>query len=293
MVHGLFKLLVVLHRCAGTGGYQSFCFSEVLIVRSEEHGYAIYGGLYGVVYADAEPAADVGHLPVLIDRREHAECVEQQHARMSDVHLVGFGVAHVSAVEYLEYLVQMGFVYLVGHEHEFGVFVRVHVACQQLLVLRPRAARYDHLRRSCHESFHRGYLFGVSGYLVHAVEACVAGHGGVRNAVCLQQLHRCLVLHVDVCEVRQQPQIGLAPRQEEQLFGSEYGGHAVGRNALSVEFHEVGGPELVFDKDSLCGLYERHESPCFAGCGKGQIGHYIHFVVILSQLVSGGREEGE
>ena len=187
----------------------------------------------------------------------------------------------------------MCFVYLVGDKHQFGVFVRVHVVCQQFLVLRPCAARNDHFLRPRHKLFHDGYLFCVSGYLVHAVKSCVAGHGGMVDSVCLQQCHRGVVLHIDMRKIRQQSQIGFAPRQEEQLFGSEYGGYAVGRHFLPMQFRQIGGPELVFHEYRHAGLHQRHKRPCFAYGGKGQIGHQVYLIVVLAQAVAGRREESE
>ena len=112
--------------------------------------------------------------------------------------------------EEVEDIMQVLLVNLVRHQDQFGIRVLLDVSRQQFFILRPCATRYDDAGTSLCEGMDEpqarvgiSLLSNQAGYLTHAVEARVAGYGGILDAMSSKQLQGLLVLHEDMREAFQ------------------------------------------------------------------------------------------
>ena len=179
-----------------------------------------------------------------------------------------------------------------GREHELEVGVLVEIRNDNLLVLRPRTARHQHLP-AAREAFSQRQGLGGVANVEHAVEARVAHHVHIRHAYAFEQSARGFVLHEQVRHAAQAASVAAAVRAEENLVFAEDARHAVAGNAALVEHLDVIAPKLVFDEKGSLRTSQFHEAPRVEGRVERQVAHEVGAVVILAHLVARGREKGE
>ena len=126
------------------------------------------------------------------------------------------------------------------------VLVEIH---KQLLVRRPSAARDDAVA-TANELLHFGEGLGLPGNGCHTVEARVATHGDVCQAVGLEQLSRGVILHEEMghgIELFAEP---LAERLEEKRLLIENQRDVKQWNAGLFQRPHIVEPKLILDEKS-------------------------------------------
>ena len=156
-------------------GISALCFEQLngfhkfLILRSENHRNAINCSLKSIVDSHSETTSDIGNLAIAVDGREQPEAVDNQAVGLTDILLVGTGIAHVGAFQFTDNLYQMVFVDNVRSDNQLHLWMLVKVFNKQILVRLPGA--------SCHEShrvvlekLHQRQMFGLLTNLQHTVK---------------------------------------------------------------------------------------------------------------------------
>lgn len=246
-------------------------FLEFVVVGAEEDGFAEGECFEDVVYAVAETAADVGDGGVAVEFGEESDVVDDEDVVVVVVGVGGeLGVGDGVREKGLD-LEDVLPVDEVWSDDGFGgepVGFGVAGAGEDLFVGWPCASGYEDVAVvSVEEVFDDGVGEGGGGYLVDAVEACVAGEGAVADVVAVEELEALCVLDEEVGEgegelAEEPPAVGL----EEVLVGAEDGGEEVGGNVTEPECAEVVVPEFVFDEEGGGGVSGGEEAACVAGC---------------------------
>ena len=115
------------------------------------------------------------NLAIAVDGREQPEAVDNQAVGLTDILLVGTGIAHVGAFQFTDNLYQMVFVDNVRSDNQLHLWMLVKVFNKQILVRLPGA--------SCHEShrvvlekLHQRQMFGLLTNLQHTVKTGIPHH---------------------------------------------------------------------------------------------------------------------
>ena len=159
-------------------GYQLAGLAELIIVGAKDNWHAIHRSLGHIVYTHTEPTADISHLTVTIDGREHSEAVDNETIRRRDILLRSCRVTYMWALQFGNDSCQMLFVYLVGGDDQLHLRVIVEVFDENVFVFGPGAAR--HQCKPVRKLFHQRQRFGQIHNVHHTVEAGIPTDGHVR-----------------------------------------------------------------------------------------------------------------
>ena len=197
-----------LHECvvaeSALTAYDVVCFFEFSVIGTEDDWFSKSECFENVVYSVAPTAADIGYVGVVVDRREHAHIVDNQHRSVG-----GFGVAHLRishTVAFAEELFYPGYVCLADDvwgqdEFQWRYLGRFEILEQVFFVWFPTASGDDDFGLCwvvpvfwVDKPFYGRVRFDVSGDVEHAVEPCIPGNGAFCDAVRLKELYGFLVL---------------------------------------------------------------------------------------------------
>ena len=92
-------------------------------------------------------------------------------------------------------------------------------------------------------------------------------------------------------EAFQHGSILLSVRSEEDLVGAENARDAVNGYVAVAQYVQIVVPKLVFNEESHNRSHRAQELSCVRHCVDGQISYDVRLLVVLSHLVSRGREE--
>lgn len=129
--------------------------------------------------------------------------------------------------------------------------------------------------------------------LQHTVEAGVTDNRDIMDTYLGKQVLADLVLHIEMGEALQHMRILPSVPLEEYLVGTEDAADTIDGHATVLEDMQVVIPELVFDEER----HHRMDGPQeTAGVGdgvQGKVADDIRSLIILTDLITGGREERE
>ena len=180
----------------------------------------------------------------------------------------------------------------VRRQNQFYIFATVEVLDDKLFVFGPRTAG-DEGFPFLGEALDEGQVFGGLPDLYHAVEPGIAHDRYVGNADIGEKTARRFVLDIEVCEIAKYPPEVCAVGTEEYLTGTENRRNDIEGYATAVEFVEVVGPELVFDKYGLSGSGDVEEAAHVARQVEGKVAHEVGTRIVFAHFVARWRKEGE
>ena len=177
-------------------------------------------------------------------------------------------------------------------DDEFDVGIVVYQPDQQLFVGAPGRSGHEEAVFAL-EAFDDVDMLGGPGDLGHTVETRVAGHEDVVEPERCEEFLRLFVLDEHHVERLQ----GLAPQTavgaEEDRIAAEDGRDDIGADLPAAEFAQQVQPVFVFDEDGHVGMCGIEETACVSRGVERQVEDVVGALVVLSDFVTRGGEEGQ
>ena len=241
---------------------------------------------------DTEAATNIGDIPIMVDAGEQAEAVDDEDISLRQVSMLCEpGIAnHLASLQFTDNLLQVILPYHMGCENHLPVRMGIHIRDEDILVRLPTAASNKDLMPT-DEVLHDRQSLRCLLDLQHTVEAGVTDNHDIMDTYLGKQVLADLVLHIEMGEALQHMRILPTVPLEEYLTGTEDAADTIDRHLTVLEDMQVVIPELVFDEE----CHHRMDGPQeTAGIGdgvQGKVADDIRSLIILTDLITGGREE--
>ncbi len=203
------------------------------------------------------------------------------------------GIAnHLTSLQFADNLLQVILPYHMGCENHLPVRMGIHIRDEDILVRLPTAASNKDLMPT-DEVLHDRQSLRCLLDLQHTVEAGVTDNRDIMDTYLGKQVLADLVLHIEMGEALQHMRILPSVPLEEYLVGSEDAADTVDGHATVLEDMQVVIPELVFDEERHHRMDGPQETTGISDGIQGKVADDIRSLIILTDLITGGREERE